>query len=190
VKRLVVWFKNLSRVSRVSVWSSIALSGLFVASAMSPPPSTTFVAPAAQVGVKQEPVVTTNVESVTQPIQFEKRTIENWSLAKGTTQVQTAGVDGIRTITYTITLTDGAETNRTSSEAVTSAPITEVTSVGMYVKPASNCDSNYSGCVPIASDVDCAGGSGNGPAYVRGPVNVIGYDIYGLDRDGDGIGCE
>lgn len=54
----------------------------------------------------------------------------------------------------------------------------------------SGCDPNYSGCVPIASDVDCAGGSGNGPAYVQGPVSVIGVDIYGLDRDGDGIGCE
>lgn len=56
--------------------------------------------------------------------------------------------------------------------------------------PKSNCDPNYSGCVPVASDVDCAGGSGNGPAYVRGPINVIGTDIYGLDRDGDGIACE
>jgi len=57
--------------------------------------------------------------------------------------------------------------------------------------PQNNCDPNYSGaCVPIASDVDCAGGSGNGPAYVVGPVTVIGYDIYGLDGDGDGIGCE
>ncbi|BCW70007.1 hypothetical protein NicSoilB8_10510 [Arthrobacter sp. NicSoilB8] len=55
----------------------------------------------------------------------------------------------------------------------------------------SGCDSNYSGaCVPIASDVDCAGGSGNGPAYVRGPVTVVGSDIYGLDRNGDGVGCE
>jgi outer membrane biosynthesis protein TonB len=55
----------------------------------------------------------------------------------------------------------------------------------------SNCDPNYSGaCVPISTDVDCAGGSGNGPAYVRGPVRVIGSDIYGLDRDGDGYGCE
>lgn len=53
-----------------------------------------------------------------------------------------------------------------------------------------DCDPNYSGCVPIASDVDCAGGSGNGPAYVSGPVQVIGYDIYGLDRDGDDIACE
>lgn len=55
---------------------------------------------------------------------------------------------------------------------------------------AAACDPNYTGCVPVASDVDCAGGSGNGPAYVRGPVQVIGSDIYGLDRDGDGIGCE
>ena len=58
------------------------------------------------------------------------------------------------------------------------------------VKPKSSCDPNDSGCVPIASDVDCAGGSGNGPAYVRGPVQVIGSDIYGLDRDGDGIACD
>ncbi len=56
--------------------------------------------------------------------------------------------------------------------------------------PAGGCDPNYSGCVPIASDVDCAGGSGNGPAYVRGPIQVIGRDIYGLDNDHDGIACE
>ena len=54
----------------------------------------------------------------------------------------------------------------------------------------SQCDPNYSPCVPIASDVDCAGGKGNGPAYVKGPVRVIGKDIYKLDRDRNGIGCE
>lgn len=56
--------------------------------------------------------------------------------------------------------------------------------------PENDCDPNYSGCVPIDSDVDCAGGSGNGPSYARGPVRVIGSDVYGLDRDGDGVGCE
>ncbi|WP_395543224.1 excalibur calcium-binding domain-containing protein [Neotabrizicola sp. sgz301269] len=56
---------------------------------------------------------------------------------------------------------------------------------------AAECDSNYTGtCVPVASDVDCAGGSGNGPEYVRGPVYVVGTDIYDLDRDGDGVACE
>jgi len=52
------------------------------------------------------------------------------------------------------------------------------------------CDPNYSGCVPIASDVDCRGGRGNGPEFVDGPVRVIGRDVYGLDRNGNGIGCE
>ena len=62
--------------------------------------------------------------------------------------------------------------------------------VGGPAVRADDCDPNYAGaCVPIASDVDCAGGSGNGPAYVRGPVRVVDRDIYGLDRDGDGIGC-
>jgi hypothetical protein len=54
-----------------------------------------------------------------------------------------------------------------------------------------NCDSNYAGaCVPVASDVDCEGGSGDGPAYVAGPVRVVGSDVYDLDRDGDGVGCD
>ena len=52
------------------------------------------------------------------------------------------------------------------------------------------CHPSYEGaCVPFASDVDCIGGSGNGPAYV-GRVIVVGPDVYGLDRDGDGIGCD
>lgn len=40
------------------------------------------------------------------------------------------------------------------------------------------------------SDYDCAGGSGNGPYYVAGPVYVDGYDEYGLDGNNDGVGCE
>lgn len=56
-------------------------------------------------------------------------------------------------------------------------------------EPASDCDPNYSGCVPIASDVDCAGGTGDGPAYT-GPVTVTGSDIYDLDSDSDGTACE
>jgi hypothetical protein len=56
--------------------------------------------------------------------------------------------------------------------------------------PSEGCDPNYSDCVPVASDVDCAGKGGNGPAYVQGPIRVIGKDIYGLDRDGNGIACE
>ena len=53
------------------------------------------------------------------------------------------------------------------------------------------CHPSYQGaCVPVGvEDVDCAAGSGNGPFYV-GRVTVVGHDEYGLDRDGDGVGCE
>jgi hypothetical protein len=56
--------------------------------------------------------------------------------------------------------------------------------------PTRQCDPNYGGCVPVAYDVDCAGGSGDGPKYVQGPVKVIGDDIYDLDYDNDGWGCD
>jgi hypothetical protein len=53
-----------------------------------------------------------------------------------------------------------------------------------------NCTPGYDPCIPPGPDVDCAGGSGNGPRYVQGPVTVTGNDPYGLDRDHDGTGCE
>lgn len=53
-----------------------------------------------------------------------------------------------------------------------------------------NCHPSYSGCLdPNASDYDCAGGRGNGPKYT-GRVRVLGPDVFRLDRDKDGIGCE
>lgn len=57
-------------------------------------------------------------------------------------------------------------------------------------KTTAKCDTNYSGCVPVASDVDCKPGSGNGPAYLSTPVKVLKKDIYRLDADHDGIACE
>jgi hypothetical protein len=55
-----------------------------------------------------------------------------------------------------------------------------------------SCDPSYEGaCLdPNASDYDCAGGSGDGPEYVNGPVSVVGDDHFDLDSDGDGSGCE
>src|SRR4051794_17274213 len=41
----------------------------------------------------------------------------------------------------------------------------------------------------VAREHDCEGGSGNGPDYT-GPVEVVGDDHYGLDRDGNGQACE
>lgn len=55
--------------------------------------------------------------------------------------------------------------------------------------PPTNCQ-GYTPCLPPGGDVDCRGGSGDGPRYVDGPVYVRGDDPYDLDRDGNGVGCQ
>lgn len=57
--------------------------------------------------------------------------------------------------------------------------------------PAASCHASYTGAclTPGIGDYDCAGGSGDGPTYT-GRVNVVGYDEFELDRDGNGVGCE
>ncbi|RSM74288.1 hypothetical protein DMB66_01400 [Actinoplanes sp. ATCC 53533] len=126
----------------------------------------------------------------TKSLRYGTREVDDDELVEGKTKVRVKGVNGVQTITYEITLTDGKETARKKvSSVVTRKPVTKVIAVG--TKQADDgCDPNYTPCVPIASDVDCAGGSGNGPAYVEGPIRVIGGDPYDLDRDGDGVACD
>ncbi|HEU5156476.1 MAG TPA: G5 domain-containing protein [Streptosporangiaceae bacterium] len=136
------------------------------------------------------PVVTKRTVTETRTIPFSTRKVRDPNLAAGTTKVRTRGRTGIKTLVYEVTLTDGVPTGKKLiRQEITRRPVTRVIVVG--TKRERECDPNYSGaCVPIASDVDCAGGSGNGPAYVDGPVRVVGSDIYDLDRDGDGIACD
>ncbi|MEV7660479.1 hypothetical protein [Paenarthrobacter sp. NPDC089316] len=93
---------------------------------------------------------------------------------------------------------DQAAADQAAKAAADQAAAAQAAAKAAPVAPAApaapaqgRCDPNYAGaCVPIDSDVDCSSGKGNGPSYVRGPVTVIGSDIYGLDNDHDGIGCE
>jgi resuscitation-promoting factor RpfB len=145
--------------------------------------------------VEATPRVVTKNLVVLRSVPFKKKTVKDPELPQGEVVVTTRGVKGTNKVTYAVTYTDGRETGRRlMRQQVTEPAVTQVTSVGTKVdetEPAGDCDPNYSGaCVPIASDVDCSSGSGNGPAYVTGPVQVIGDDIYDLDRDSDGVGCE
>ncbi|MEU1972866.1 G5 domain-containing protein [Microbacterium sp. NPDC019599] len=142
---------------------------------------------------------TTRDERVTEPVAFSETRVDDPTLLVGETRVTTAGQNGERTLTYRVKLVDGVEAGRELiSDEVTTPPVAQVTAVGTGVatapapaQPGSDCDPNYAeGCVPRASDVDCAGGSGNGPAYFRGRARVVGTDIYDLDRDGDGYACD
>lgn len=143
---------------------------------------------------QKEPVVTVEEQTVQEQIAYQKQTQETASLNKGETRIVQAGQQGTLTKTFKVTKSDGVETSRElTGEVISKQPVAEITQIGTYVAPkpaASACDANYSGCVPVASDVDCAGGTGDGPAYANGPIRVIGYDKYRLDRDGDGIACD
>jgi endonuclease YncB( thermonuclease family) len=90
------------------------------------------------------------------------------------------------TIAQTTTTTQAQVTTTTRAPTTTAPPATTT------APPAQNCHSSYTGaCLHVGvGDYDCAGGSGNGPNYVQGPVSVVGPDEFDLDRDGDGIGCE
>lgn len=149
------------------------------------------------------PERTVKEESVTEVIAFESSTVDDGSLPAGQTAVVTQGVEGQKTLTYKVTYEGNKEVSRELvAEVVTVAPVTQVTANGTYVAPppppppppaasTGGCDPNYAdACVPRSSDVDCAWGSGNGPAYFDGVARVVGSDIYGLDRDGDGYACE
>ena len=90
--------------------------------------------------------------------------------------------------TPALTLEVEEETDQPTPTAE-SSPTPKLTVEAEEEAPALNCTPGYDPCLPPAYDYDCQGGSGNGPAYT-GRVNVTGPDIYGLDRDGDGVGCE
>ncbi len=95
-------------------------------------------------------------------------------------------------------------TSEPTSKPATAKPTSEPTSKPATAKPATTpptskpapasaggCNVNYTPCVPNdPTDVDCQGGKGNGPSYVKGPVTVTGSDVYGLDADHDGVGCD
>jgi micrococcal nuclease len=50
----------------------------------------------------------------------------------------------------------------------------------------SNCHPSYDPCLPIVADLDCK----DVRALGKAPVDVIGPDVYRLDGDHDGLGCE
>jgi hypothetical protein len=136
------------------------------------------------------PKVEKRIVTDTKALPFKTKRVSDPTLAEGRTALRRRGLEGVKTITYEVTITDGVQTSRKLiREVVTKAPVDRIIAVGTKREP--QCDPNYSGaCVPIASDVDCAGGSGDGPGYVEGPVRVVDSDIYDLDRDGDGVGCD
>lgn len=81
-------------------------------------------------GDQPAPVVTTETVTEEVAIPFTTQTKEDATLDKGSEKVIQEGVDGIKTLTHVITKTDGKETGRTTTEAVTKEMVPKIVLVG------------------------------------------------------------
>ncbi len=139
-----MWFHGLSMTGKVTtVAVASLLSYGMVASAVSPPATTPTPSASSTSQLKSEtatPKVEVKTDTTTSAIPFTSSTVEDSSLASGTTQTRTAGVDGVMTRAVKVTYTDGVETSRSEPvDTVTTQPINEVKAIGTYVAPQQSC---------------------------------------------------
>jgi hypothetical protein len=108
--------------------------------------------------------MTVSYTTTTQPIAFTTTTEQDASLANGTTQVKSQGVNGIQSLTYKVLYTNGKDTNRTLMSTITvTPPVTEVIEQGTYVAPApvsativqSQTTSPSTSCNPMSDEGTC-----------------------------------
>jgi len=87
---------------------------------------------------------------------------------------------------------DNSETMATATATKTAATRAPIVSLKQPTVNTDGCDPSYPDvCLKDGiGDYDCAGGSGNGPNYIAGPIRVLPPDPFGLDRDHNGWGCE
>ncbi|WP_212989863.1 G5 domain-containing protein [Actinoplanes auranticolor] len=107
--------------------------------AVSAPAAAATSAPAPAPAAGKSPGVQKRKVTETEPIKFTKRTVkDNW-LPKGAREPRTAGIDGVRTKTYEVTLVDGRETKRKLLKSeVTREPVPEVVAIGTNTGPDDN----------------------------------------------------
>ncbi len=129
------WFSALSSIGKVGVIAGASILSIGIAGAASHPtvaPKPPEPPPKVQSDKIEHKTVTT-----TEAIAFDTKTVDDPNLTAGTDQTQTEGANGVKTKTYDITLTNGAETNRTLvKEEVTTQPTTKVIAHGTYIAPA------------------------------------------------------
>ncbi len=133
-------------------------------------------------------VGTLRTETATpEAIPFTTEYVDDTTVLRGTFFIRQAGVNGEKAEVYSVGFVRGEEVERSFlSEVVLREPTPEIIVNGTDI---SGCNPNYSGCVPNVSKVKCAGETGPGPSVV-GPLQVIGYDVYGLDPDGNDLACD
>jgi len=145
--------KSLSRLKKIGL-GVVAITVIGIIGSHSQPPTTnldsrhtatkTTVQTHSPSTSKPQPkasVITTQTITETQTIPYTHTTVNTAALPKGTSKITTPGTNGVSTLTYKLTFTDGKQTNKELlSQVTTTPPVMEVTSVGTYEAPTQpNC---------------------------------------------------
>jgi len=134
--------------------------------------------------------VTESTVTTTQSIAFTTSTEQDSSLAKGTTQIKTKGVNGTEKLTYQVTWTDAQVTARTLVSTVTVTPaVNQVVEDGTYVAPTpapaptpTPSPTPSSTCYPLTNGGNCY----EPGEYCRNSD----HGTSGVAGDGETITCE
>ena len=173
MKRFKTWFKGLTTTGKITTIAVASILSFGTLSAMAQQGAPSAPAPVSTPSIQAQPKVETNTISTTEPVAYTSSTVDDASLAQGTTQVRTAGVNGVRTLTYEVTLTDSKETARKEiSNVVTTQPVNEVIAHGTkapqpscpngtYVNSTGNtvCRPYEAPSPPSGATAQCADGS-------------------------------
>jgi len=169
MKKSLMWLRGLSIVQKALVaFGALVLIG--AANSGNAPSARDLniqkTSQTSQAQSQHRPVITTKTVTETEVIPYASTTVNDATLAKGTSKVTTAGVDGTKSNTYKITYSDGNQTKKDLvSSTTTTQAVTQVTSIGTYEAPAApSCSNgtyvNSAGntvCSPYASSSTPAG---------------------------------
>jgi hypothetical protein len=134
------------------------------------------------------PSITQQTVTQTKAVPFTSTTVQDANVAQGTTKVTTAGVNGVETLTYQDTYTNGNQiAQKQMSDVVTTQPVAQVTSVGTYVAPA---PAPTSAATPTTT-TSCTPLSASGNCYKPGEYcSDADHGMSGVAGDGKSITCE
>lgn len=179
MSRLKTWFKGLTATGKVTTIAVASIISLGTISAMAQPSTPSSTATPVISTPKPQPKVETKTVDTTEIVGYTSSTVDDPNFAQGTTQTRTVGVNGVRTFTHELTLTNGIETARKEvSNVITTQPVNEVlargTKVpeppravqlscpnGTYVNTAGNtvCRPYESSGVPAGASAQCEDGT-------------------------------
>jgi len=143
-------------------------------------------APSPSVAAPVEPVQKTQTETETREIPYETRVVHDPALPRGAKKVETPGVNGVETLRYLVTLTDGRPTDRKLIDAVvTRRPQHQVVALGTR-HPTRSCGDALNFCVPLGRKPVCPDHGREEDASIPLPDLVLHSDDLGYL---EGLAC-